>query len=81
MAKVRHMFPGGNTCHGFYSFYHYIVPPDARRKIVLKGGPGVGKSTFMKNLAQDFMEAGCDIEFCWCSSDNQSLDSIVLAGK
>ncbi|MDD2619293.1 MAG: hypothetical protein PHC92_01280 [Syntrophomonadaceae bacterium] len=49
-----------------------------QRKIVLKGGPGVGKSTFMKKLGEDFITAGIDVEYHWCSSDNDSLDGIVL---
>ncbi len=78
MAKARHMYPGGNTCNGFYSFYDYIVPPDAHKKIVMKGGPGTGKSTFMKTLASDLSKSGFDIEYHWCSSDNDSLDGIVV---
>jgi broad-specificity NMP kinase len=75
------MFPGGNTCYGFYSFYDYITPGYAEEKIVLKGGPGVGKSTFMKNLAKDCSKQGIDVEYHWCSSDNNSLDGIVLGNK
>lgn len=78
LAKARHMYPGGNTCYGFYSFYDYIVPPDAYKKIVIKGGPGTGKSTFMKTLARDLSTNGFDIEYHWCSSDNDSLDGIVI---
>ncbi|MDD3269958.1 MAG: PRK06851 family protein [Syntrophomonadaceae bacterium] len=78
MAQIRHLYPGGNTCHGFYSFYDYMVSPQAARKIVLKGGPGVGKSTFMKKLGEDFAAAGFDIEYHWCSSDNESLDGVVI---
>lgn len=78
VAKARHMYPGGNTCYGFYSFYDYIVPPDAYKKIILKGGPGTGKSTFMKSIADDFIKNGFDIEYHWCSSDNNSLDGIVI---
>lgn len=78
VAKARHMYPGGNTCYGFYSFYDYIVPPDAYKKIILKGGPGTGKSTFMKSIADDFIKSGFNIEYHWCSSDNNSLDGIVI---
>jgi hypothetical protein len=36
------VFPGGNTSKGFYSFYDHIIPIDANRIFVIKGGPGVG---------------------------------------
>ncbi len=78
MARIRNLYPGGNTCYGFYSFYDYMVSPKVERKIILKGGPGVGKSSFMKKMAQDFLSQGYDIEYHWCSSDNESLDGIVI---
>ncbi|NLX01230.1 MAG: hypothetical protein GXY40_01690 [Syntrophomonadaceae bacterium] len=78
MPKIRNLYPGGNTCYGFYSFYDYMVSPEVERKIILKGGPGVGKSSFMKKMAQDFLSQGYDIEYHWCSSDNESLDGIVI---
>lgn len=77
MAKIRHLFPGGNSCYGFYSFYDQIVPGSVSSKIVLKGGPGVGKSTFMKMIAQDLSAHNFDVEYHWCSSDNNSLDAVV----
>lgn len=77
VAKKRHMYPGGNTCYGFYSFYDYIANPDCQQKIVLKGGPGVGKSSFMKDIAADLINNGIDVEYLWCSSDNNSLDGIT----
>ena len=40
-GRIRHMFPGGNTPLGFYSFYDYILPQkQAERIIIIKGGPG-----------------------------------------
>ncbi|MBO8168922.1 MAG: hypothetical protein H0Z35_07040 [Thermoanaerobacteraceae bacterium] len=80
-GRLREMFPGGNTTQGFYSFYDYIIGPEARRIFVIKGGPGVGKSTFMKKVGKEFQEQGFDIEFHWCSSDNNSLDGVVIDGK
>lgn len=78
MGKTRDMFPGGNTCYGFHSYYDNICLSPPEIKIVLKGGPGVGKSTFMKNLGKEFSRRGHDIEYHWCSSDNNSLDAIVI---
>ena len=47
-GRIRHMFPGGNTSQGFFSYYDYILgQEEANRIICIKGGPGVGKSTFM----------------------------------
>lgn len=79
MGTVRHLFPGGNTWQGFYSFYEYIIKEDAARKYVIKGGPGVGKSTFMKKTGDYFAGKGFNIEYHWCSSDNDSLDAVVLS--
>lgn len=78
LAKIRHMYPGGNTRYAFFSLYDHLAGPQAKRKIVLKGGPGTGKSTFMKNVGNFFYERGLDIEYHWCSSDNESLDGVVI---
>lgn len=77
-GKVKMVFPGGNTCLGFYSFYDNIIGPDANRIFVIKGGPGVGKSTFMRRIGEDLRERGYTIEFHCCSSDNDSLDAVVV---
>lgn len=75
----RHMFPGGNTSKGFYSFYRYIISvEEARRIICIKGGPGTGKSSLMKKVGTYFNDKGFDIEYQHCSSDNNSLDGIVI---
>ena len=50
-GRVRKMFPGGNTSQGFYSYYRYILPEDAKRIFIIKGGPGTGKSVFMREVA------------------------------
>lgn len=77
--KERHLFPGGNTSKGFYSFYRYILSQeDANRIICIKGGPGTGKSSFMKKLGNYFKNAGYSIEYHHCSSDNESLDGLVI---
>jgi len=77
--KVRNMFAGGNTSKGFFSLFSYIINWDeARRVFILKGGPGVGKSTFMKKTAVKMLEHGYDTEYFHCSSDNESLDAVAF---
>lgn len=78
-VKTKHMFPGGNTSLGFYSYYKYILPQEEASKIfIIKGGPGVGKSTFMKKVAKEMEKMGYDLEYMHCSSDPNSLDGLVI---
>lgn len=78
-GRMKKVFPGGNTSQGFYSFYDYIIDQqEAERIFVIKGGPGVGKSTFMRKIADEMLERGYDVELHCCSSDNSSLDGIVI---
>ena len=81
MPTLRHLYPGGNTSLGFFSYFDHILPFEkAKRIYVLKGGPGVGKSTFMRKIGAYLMDRGLDIEHIHCASDNDSLDG-VLAPK
>ncbi|OPJ56322.1 PRK06851 family protein [Alkalithermobacter paradoxus] len=77
-GKVKRVFPGGNTSLGFYSFYDNMIDKYANRIFVIKGGPGVGKSSMMKRVGQEFIRRGYDVEFHHCSSDNNSIDGLVI---
>ena len=51
MNTARTLFPGAMGPDGFIScFDHLIDDSILRRKLILKGGPGVGKSTFMRRV-------------------------------
>ncbi|MGM0470886.1 MAG: PRK06851 family protein [Bacillota bacterium] len=76
-SKVMNFFPGGNTTQGFYSLYDYL-PYYAENIFIIKGGPGTGKSTFMKKIGEAMLKEGYSLEYHWCSSDNNSLDGIVI---
>lgn len=77
MSIIREYFPGANTPQGFYSYYDFILRErEAERRVILKGGPGTGKSTFMKNVARSLLARGYDIELLHCSSDPHSLDGV-----
>ena len=78
-GRIKQVFPGGNTSQGFFSYYDYILSQEeATRIIILKGGPGVGKSSFMRKIALEMVNRGYDVEFMHCSSDNGSLDGVVI---
>ena len=78
-GKIRNIYPGGNTPDGFYSYYNYILPQrEAQKFFCIKGGPGTGKSTFMRSIGEHFADKGEDVDFLWCSSDPGSLDGVLL---
>lgn len=76
------LFAGANSAKGFVSFYDTILSDEnIERVYILKGGPGTGKSRFMKDAAQRAEERGISVERYFCSSDPDSLDAVVLGGK
>ena len=45
-------FLAANSCEGFYSVFDKAYLPDGEwRAYIIKGGPGTGKSSFMKRFA------------------------------
>lgn len=77
--KERHLFPGANTSRGFYSCFDYIINKEtANRVFCIKGGPGTGKSHLMKEIGKYFQNKGYTIEYHHCSSDDASLDAVVI---
>ena len=76
---TTHFFLGANSGSGFQSLYDgFVDPAKSRDVMVLKGGPGVGKSTFMKELGRRAEAAGETVEYIWCSGDPDSLDGVHL---
>lgn len=76
---TRNFFLGANSSAGFQSLYEGFVDPEKNRDVlVLKGGPGVGKSSFMKYIGKKAEERGEDVEYIWCSGDPESLDAVRL---
>ncbi len=54
MAQVTHFFAGANSGDGFQNLFSEIVDlEDTYDLMVLKGGPGVGKNTFMREIGRD----------------------------
>ena len=81
-SAIRDIFPGGNTPFGFHSYYNYILSQrKAQKFFCIKGGPGVGKSTLMKDLAELYISKGENVDRFWCSSDPSSLDGVLLKDR
>ncbi|MBL4953220.1 PRK06851 family protein [Neobacillus sp. YIM B02564] len=76
-GKIKNYFAGGNTARGFHNLYDSNLQ-GLNRIFILKGGPGTGKSSLMKNIAKEWLEKGYDIELLHCSSDNNSIDGVLI---
>ncbi|HET7616731.1 MAG TPA: PRK06851 family protein, partial [Bacillales bacterium] len=77
MSEIKHYYAGSNSSQGFYSFYEEALE-GLERLFILKGGPGTGKSTLIRQVGEAMAVDGKDIEFLHCSSDNDSLDGVII---
>ncbi len=77
MARTRHLFPGSNTAAGFAGFFESLRGA-ARRTVILKGGPGVGKSTLMGRVGKHYERRGVETAYYHCSGDPDSLDAVAV---
>ena len=78
-AWATRYFLGANSKNGFYSLYDGFTDPGAGDFLcVIKGGPGCGKSTFMKRVGAAAERAGEPVEYILCSGDPDSLDGVYL---
>ncbi len=80
--KAQKFFLGANSCEGFVSYFEdSYISKDGFRAILIKGGPGTGKSSLMKYVAAAAKERGLEVVLCPCSSDPQSLDGVIIPQK
>lgn len=78
MKQIKY-FLAANSCDGFVSYFDTCYDPkDGWKTCIIKGGPGTGKSSFMKKIAKRAEEEGYSVHRCPCSSDPDSLDAVVI---
>lgn len=78
-SKGKNYFAAANSGYGFYSFYDNIFEDNSIvQRFIIKGGPGTGKSRFMKEIAYAARKKGYDLETFCCSSDPSSLDGVIV---
>lgn len=76
-GKILNYYAGGNTARGFYNLFRSNFD-GLERIFILKGGPGTGKSSLMKELGKRWAARGHDLEYIHCSSDNGSIDGLII---
>lgn len=69
-------FLGATTPAGFKGYFPQLAQEKDRQLYLIKSGPGCGKSTLMKTLAQ---RASGPVQRIHCASDPDSLDGVVFA--
>ena len=73
-------FAASNSCEGFKNYYGEVFNDTrADRLYIIKGGPGTGKSHFMRVVALRAREQGYTVTEYLCSSDPASLDGLLLS--
>ena len=72
-------FLGASGPAGYVSLFgNAYNPASGGRYYLLKGGPGTGKSTFMRRAAQQIKREGYDVRYVTCSADPDSLDAVIF---
>ena len=73
-------FAASNSAQGFCNYYEECFS-SVDKLYIIKGGPGTGKSGFMRRCAAFSESRGYRVEYFYCSSDPESLDGIIIYGK
>lgn len=76
------VFAASNSARGFKSYYDQVFDrKNLERLYIVKGGPGTGKSRFMRSVAEFCEGLGFGVEYYNCSSDPDSLDGVIIDGR
>ena len=74
---MNKFFAASNSAKGFCNYYNKCFS-SLDKLYIIKGGPGTGKSSLMKRVALSAKEKGYFVEYFYCSSDQESLDGIII---
>ena len=74
---IEKFFFGGSTPNGFSTQLTQIINSTEYYTYILKGGPGTGKSSMMKKIAERFAKNE-KVTCFYCSSDPDSLDVVMM---
>ena len=71
-------FMAANSANGFFSLFGGFPPEKGDFTHIIKAGPGGGKSSYMRKIADEAGRRGMDVHFIMCSGDPRSLDGIYI---
>ncbi len=72
-------FLAANSAEGFISRFRECYDPiSGWNAYIIKGGPGTGKSTFMRGIIKKADENNIEVVEVYCASDPNSLDGVIL---
>ncbi len=72
-------FLGSSGKNGFFSCFSQLTPKiEGQYTYIIKGGPGTGKSSLMKKIADEMERRDIECERIFCSSDPHSLDGVIF---
>ena len=78
-AQNHRFFAAANSGGGFKNYFDDIFPSDRHNGVfILKGGPGTGKSTLLREAVDRFSCPNIEVEIFHCSSDPKSLDGVIF---
>ena len=76
-----HFFLGANSEEGFSSLYEQLLGGRFDDLLILKGGAGSGKSTFMRRVGAAVERTGERVVYINCSGDPDSLDGAIFLDR
>lgn len=78
MYSKTKFFLGANSNIDFISYFKQLQGQNSSmRLLILKGGPGSGKSSLMKRILSYAEKKGHELEIIPCASDPESLDAVI----
>ena len=80
-ALETRYFLSALTGAGYYALHRQFLRPPERYFCILKGGPGCGKSTFLKRVGDAGRAAGLAVVRLHCAGDPASLDGVYFPEK
>ncbi len=76
-GKTTHRLMGSLTPLGARDTFPSISK-NLKSRLLIKGIPGSGKSSFLKKFAEEAKSHGLDVRMIWCGLDANSVDGIVI---
>lgn len=75
-SRIDRRFLGAATPAGAVDFVPNLTK--GLKRYLVKGRPGSGKSTMLKQLANEAAQRGLDVEMYYCGFDPNSVDMIIV---